>query len=446
MEFEYLKSLPAFKLLRSDNFSFFLGFFYYAFKENDKLTHSELEIKLDDYMFEFDLGVKAPKEYIEDMVKAGYLKRFFEKDTLYYELTKDVYKVMEFVGSLEKREFIGSETKFNILLELLDKLNFETLDKNEKIEVLKAKIKLIEKEIERIKKEDVVLDERRVKELIFEFLNISKKLLFDFSEIEESFVTLNKQTKEKIIGSTKKADVLEFVFNSEERIKNSDEGKSFLAFWQLLESKKSEEMDEIIDKIIEKTKLKDAQINALQNFKNDLRGGGYKILNLINKLIEQLRIFIDEKIYLEHKRVKELIENISSKIIKNGAFVEMELENLKFDINLPFEREFFEVKKEEKFDVKLKVVEIDKNMDFLVDFVDEMKIKENISNYLNLHKSATLLELLKYYNVDNIAEVAGYVFMYEKLNAVISGEKETYFVKDYKILLPKIVFYKDKNV
>jgi hypothetical protein len=438
--------LPAFKLLRSDNFSFFLGFFYYAFKENDKLTHSELEIKLDDYMFEFDLGVKAPKEYIEDMVKAGYLKRFFEKDTLYYELTKDVYKVMEFVGSLEKREFIGSETKFNILLELLDKLNFETLDKNEKIEVLKAKIKLIEKEIERIKKEDVVLDERRVKELIFEFLNISKKLLFDFSEIEESFITLNKQTKEKIIASTKKADVLEFVFNSEERIKNSDEGKSFLAFWQLLESKKSEEMDEIIDKIIEKTKLKDAQINALQNFKNDLRGGGYKILNLINKLIEQLRIFIDEKIYLEHKRVKELIENISSKIIKNGAFVEMELENLKFDINLPFEREFFEVKKEEKFDVKLKVVEIDKNMDFLVDFVDEMKIKENISNYLNLHKSATLLELLKYYNVDNIAEVAGYVFMYEKLNAVISGEKETYFVKDYKILLPKIVFYKDKNV
>jgi len=118
MELEYIKNLLAFKLLRSDNFSFFLGFFYYAFKENDKLIHNDLEAKLDDYMFENALGTKSPKEYIEDMVKAGYLKRFFDKDTLYYELTKDVYKVMEFVEALEKKEFVGSETKFNILRDI----------------------------------------------------------------------------------------------------------------------------------------------------------------------------------------------------------------------------------------------------------------------------------------------------------------------------------------
>ena len=445
-EYEYIKNLPAFKLLRSDNFSFFLGFFYYAFNENDKLTHNDLEAKLDDYMFEYGLGIKSPKEYIEDMVKAGYLKRFFEKDTLYYELTKDVYKVMEFVESLEKKEFVGSETKFNILLELLEKLNFETLDKNEKIEVLEEKIKSLQKEIQKIKNEEYSFDERKVKELVHEFLNISKKLLFDFSEIEESFINLNKLTKEKIISSSKKADVLEFVFDSEERIKNSDEGKSFLAFWHLLESKKSEEMDDIIDKIIHSYSLKEHQTNALLNFKNDLRSRGYKILNLINKLIEQLRIFIDEKIYLEHKRVKELIESISSKVVKNKVDIQMELENLKFDINFPFEREFFEVKKEEKFNVKLKEVSIDENMEFLVDFVDEMKIKENIINYLNKHNKATLLELLKFYQIDNIAEVAGYVFMYEKFNALMLKEKETFYLKDYKLYIPKIIFYKERNV
>ena len=102
VEIEYIKNLPAYKLLRSDNFAFFLGFFYYAF-QNDRLSHTELESKLDDYMFDNDLGVRHPKDYIEEMVKAGYLKRFYEKETLYYELTKDVYKVMEFVESLQKK-------------------------------------------------------------------------------------------------------------------------------------------------------------------------------------------------------------------------------------------------------------------------------------------------------------------------------------------------------
>jgi hypothetical protein len=447
MDFGYLKNLPAFKLLRSDNFSFFLGFFYYVFENNDKVAHIELEEKLDDYMFEYDFGTKHPKDYIEDMVKAGYLKRFFEKDVLYYELTKDVYKVMEFVESLEKKEFVGSETKFNILLDILERLNFETLEKNERIEVIESKIAYLKKEIEKLQKEEIVYDERRIKELIFEFLNISKKLLFDFSEIEENFLLLNKQTKEKIISSSVKADVLDFVFKSEEKIKNSNEGKSFLAFWQLLESKKSEEMDEIIDKIVKTTSLTPSQINALENFKNDLRKNGYKILNLINKLIEQLRIFIDEKIYIEHKRVKELIEEISSKVIKLGEIkFDVEIENLKMDINLPFERDFYEVFKDEKFEVKLKEVEINENLEFLVDFVDEEKIKNNIRSFLKIHKKAEITELLKYYNVENIAEIAAYVFMCEKFEHIIYNKKNVYFIKEYKITLPKIVFLRDRNV
>jgi len=447
MDLNYLKNLPAFKLLRSDNFSFFTGFFYYAFENSDKLSHIELEAKLDDYMFEFDLGIKSPKAYIEDMVKAGYLKRFFEKDVLFYELTKDVYKVMEFVESLEKKEFVGSETKFNILLDILDKLNFETLEKNERIEVIESKIKDLTKEIEKLKKEDVVFDERRIRELIIEFLNISKKLLFDFSEIEENFITLNKQTKERIISSLTKADVLDFVFASEEKIKNSNEGKSFLAFWRLLESKKSEEMDEIIDKIIKTTSLTPSQINALENFKNDLRKNGYKVLNLINKLIEQLRVFIDEKIYLEHKRVKELIEEISSKVIKFGEIkFDVKIENLKMDINLPFERDFYEVSKGERFEVELKEIEINKNLEFLVDFVDEREIEKNIKEYLKINKKAEITELLKYYRVENIAEIAAYVFMCEKFENIVFNEKNIYFTKEYKITLPKIVFLKDRNV
>ena len=447
MNFEYLKTLPSFKLLRSDNFPFFLGFFYYVFKNDDKIPHIEIEAKLDDYMFEYGIGIKTPKEYIEDMVKAGYLKRYFEKDILYYELTKDIYKVMEFVESVEKKEFVGSETKFNILLDILDKLNFETLEKDERIEVLKGKIKSLNKEIITLRKEEVVFDERRIKELIFEFLNISKKLLFDFSEIEENFLFLNKQIKEKIISSMKKADVLDFVFSSEEKIKESNEGKSFLAFWYLLESEKSEEMDEIIDKIINNTNLTQFQKASLENFKNDLRKNGYKVLNLINKLIEQLRIFIDEKIYLENKRVKELIEDISSKIIKTGECkLSMEIENLKMDINLPFERSFYEVQKNENFKIELKEVEINDNLEFLVDFVDEEKIKQNIKNYLKINKQAEIIEILKYFHVENIAEIASYVFMCEKFEHIIYGKKNIYLTNEYKIILPKIIFLKGKNV
>ena len=55
MSFDIFIKSSAFRLLRSDNFEFFYKFFKYAFVE-DKLTHNDILIKLDDFMLDYSFG------------------------------------------------------------------------------------------------------------------------------------------------------------------------------------------------------------------------------------------------------------------------------------------------------------------------------------------------------------------------------------------------------
>jgi hypothetical protein len=441
MSFDIFIKSSAFRLLRSDNFEFFYKFFKYAFIE-DKLTHNDILIKLDDFMFDYSFGQKAPKEYLEDFVRFGYLKRFYENDILYYELSKDIYKVFELIDSFEKKEFVGSETKFNILIDLVEKLDFElSVDKEKRINILNQKIKTLQKEIKKINSSPIVRDKRKIKEIFYSIENITKKLILDFSEIEDSFKNLHRQLKSKIVDSSKK-EVLEFTFDSEKEIRNSAEGRSFLAFWELIASRENDKLDEIIEDLDTKYFTKE-ELLFLDTFKSDITKGAFKIHSLISKLIEEIRIFIDEKLYLDYKRVKTLIESIEKKALEaqpKDLYIELPT---KFDINLVFEKELFEVEKKQTFDIKLQEIEVE-DIDFFVDDIDEEEILNNIKEYLETNYKATIKEIIDYYKVDEIAKVCVYIFAVNKINHIIIEEVIQEVVVENKILrFPQIICYKE---
>jgi len=466
--FEYLKALKSsnvsLKLLSSDNFAMTVSLFYQVFiKDNKRVVEANsLEAYFDDYLFGLNqenqnLFTKSAKEYLNDYIKAGYLRKFYNKDQLLYELSNEVYKVIEFMETLQRREFVGSETKLNMIMDLLEKLEFEaSTDEERKIEILQNQIDRLQKRIEDIKlQKSLKEDDRKVKEIFLEILNLSKKLLYDFSEIEENFRELNRKTKEKIASRVdKKSKVLDFVFDSEKAIKESEEGKSFKAFWELLRSEENEKLENLIQKAYQKRSILEIDSEeSLKSFKYDLMSSAHKVQILINRLVEQLREFIDQKAWIENKRVIGLIEEIQKNVLKLDEPLKesFEIKTAKVDFNLPFEKELFEVKRSEelKSEIKEEEIVVDKSMLFLKEFVNEEELKRNVKTVLTKLNRVSLKELISYFPVKKgIAEIVGYISVATNLKNTIfienSYEKIEIEHNDKKILIkvPLIIFSK----
>ena len=140
MTYEYLNNLKkhnqTIKLLNSDNFAMMVSFFYFIFVTKKYITITQTQILnyLDDFLYDInqsyhDAYPKSAKAYLDDFTndKNGYLKKYHGSDgEVLYELTAYTQKVFEIVESLDKKEFVGSRTKFSIIFELLEELEFET--------------------------------------------------------------------------------------------------------------------------------------------------------------------------------------------------------------------------------------------------------------------------------------------------------------------------------
>lgn len=478
MTYEKLKNLKSnhhtLRLLSSDNFAFTLSFFYLAFSKNGKITllHSEILSYLDDYLFNLnqtytDAFPREAKEYLDDFVseKNGYLRKYHESaDEALYELTPFTQKALEFIESLEKKEFVGSRSKFNIIFELLEELAFETtLSDEQRVAELEAKRSVLSQEIEAIKAQrDIRFDTSRIKEHYMQIEEMVRKLKYDFSEIEYNFRTLNATAMEKIaLGSEAKGDVLSSIFEIEDSIRESDQGKSFFAFWQLLSDVgRSDKLSQLIENLytIESVKSLDSE-RRLAGLKFTLLKNGEKVFNVSSKLIEQLRRFLDDRVWIENRRILDLAQSIeqSALEIKEDApkaknFIT--IAGYKADINSIFTKTLYEPKKVQEFQRELVEEEesaLDMESFYNLFYIDEEQLAQNIQKKLLTSNQVTLSEVLMEFPISKgIAEVVGYISLAKKSENVLFDESSLEYIEisdesgvSKRVKLPKIIFVGD---
>jgi len=434
--FEYLKHLKStnstIKLLNSDNFAFMLSFFHLAFIQNKHITlnHSEILLYLDDYLFDINnlydnLFVKSAKDYLEDFAndKNAYLRKYHgDGDEPLYELTPHTNKALEFIESLQKNEFVASRSKFNIMFELLEDLEFETnMDDNQRIKKLEQEKRDIDSQIEAIKsKKDLRFDNSRIKEHYMQIDEIVRKLKYDFSEMEYNFRDLNRLAMEQIaLKNDAKSGVLDSIFNIEDSIRESDQGKSFFAFWQLLtDTEKSEKLTKLFENLYEIDVIKEIDNDRkLQDIKYTLLKSGEKIYRVSAKLIEQLRRFIDDRVWIENARVLELCKSIEKssieikeKIPTTRNFFEIKGDKVKIDSI--FEKTLYTPKVVQEFKKEdiVQPIEIDMDSFYNLFFVDEEILKRNIAQVLQHKPQSTLQDIIeKFPLTKGISELVSYI-------------------------------------
>ena len=331
------------KILRARTAPLLISFLYAEFKSRNRITipSYELTSRLADYLERLqDRDALAnekgdvltiARKFIEQWCSEEYryLTRYpDENGEPMHELTPSVEKVFQWLESLQKREFVGTESRFKDIYRRLQELIDNTSDDpKRKIEELEAKKREINEQIARIKKTGKMetYNDTQIKERFYEISKTARELTADFKEVEQNFkdITLNiykKQTQRDL----HKGDILGYALDATEELKASDQGKSFYAFWQfLIADNKQDELMTMIEYVYQLLRVREiaAADNFLKKIKIYLHASGQKVIDSNHLLADKLSRILVEKEMKDRRRSQELINDIKNLAVKKiGQF------------------------------------------------------------------------------------------------------------------------------
>lgn len=479
MDFHYIEKLkkthPSLKLVLADSAPLVISFFEREFIEKNirSIAESLLVEKLRDHLLYIhriigdEIFTRTAEEYLEDWSgnEKGWLRKYYPKigDEPEFDITPAAEKVVEWFRSFETKEFVGTESRLLLIFQMIKDLSSSVeTDPELKLQELELQKAEIEKEIALVKTGVVEsYDERLIRENIWRIEEEIRSLMSDFRQVEENFRKLNRQTRENIASSdSDKSEILDNIFLEHDSIAKSEQGKSFSAFWQFIMSpSKNIEIEKNIKKINENIdNCNDQNSRYLKSFKINLLDAGEKVQNTLSDLNEQLRLFLDEKVRLENKRIMELIKeteklalNVRNNPPKDKKF--FEINSTSPSINLVMEKNTFtRPVKPAVFDDDILAGKAESIPDLLrnIYYVDEEKLKDNIKRSLSERNQITLKELCYEFPVEKgISEIITYITLASKdENCIIDSdnEEEIYYNEnelEKLINAPLVIFRND---
>jgi len=329
MEHDYIKWLKennlTVKLLNMSNAPLIISFLYRTFKSRNRgsIMGSELKTALADYLYHLneieEIYPLPARQYLENWTNDGFLRKYYtaDSDEPVFDLTPPTEKALDWIKDLDKKEFVGTESRLLNIFAMLKEIVFQgTQDPGKKITELEKQKESLEKEIEKIKAGFLEKPgETKIKERFLAAEETTRKLLSDFRQIEQNFRDLDGEARKKqVTGSLSKGKLLDDIFRVQDLIWDTDQGRSFKAFWEFLMSQsKQDELDKLIITILHLPEIRELQKdkdNWLEHLKINLVEAGEKVYKTNASIIEQLRKYLDNRMYLENKRITEIIAEI----------------------------------------------------------------------------------------------------------------------------------------
>jgi hypothetical protein len=353
---------PAWRLLRADSAPLILSFLHSVFVADNirSISATELASRLDDELYalnELSPGSfpKPAKNYLDDWARpeSGWLRKYYPEgtDEPHFDATPAVEKALQWVRGLGEREFVGTESRLNTIFDLLRQIVFGTeTDPDARITELTRQKQEIDEQIARIESGHIaVLDPSGVRDRYQQFSATARELLADFREVEENFRRLDRQLREKITGwHGGKGELLDDVLGSRESIAGSDQGRSFQGFYDfLLSQARQEELSDLLAKVHQVAGTADTAERdpRLQKVHYDWLDAAERTQATVRQLSEQLRRFLDDQVWLENRRVTELLRDIEARALRlrdsGAADITMAIDAAAPQVTLPMERPLY---------------------------------------------------------------------------------------------------------
>ncbi|WP_291080646.1 DUF3375 domain-containing protein [Dietzia sp. UBA5065] len=452
MEFAAIDALrerhPAWRMLRATHAPLLLSFLGRFFVEEGRGASPEgtLVDALDDELYLLNSEepdtprfLRPAADYLADWAStdAGYLRRFYPlgTDEIHYDATPALEKAYAWVQSLQVRQFVGTESRLQTAIELLRQIAQGTeVDPEVRLQELGRRKQEIEREIAQIQQDPGagLLDITAVRDRYQQFASTARDLLSDFREVEDNFRALDRSARERIATwEGNKGELLEELVTGRSRIDSSDQGRSFQAFYDLLLSSSSQdELSVLLDRL---TSIEDLGADRrIRTVHHGWAEAAERTQMTVRQISEQLRRFTDDQIWLENRRVLDLVREIEATALtlRGGPppDVGLELEQTGVDVALPTERPLHSVRPAAEVDSLLppaRQEEVDTSVLAQQVIVDPARLAARLRSLVPERGTALLEDVIAMYPVEHgAAELVGYLALDSEDIEVTADETE----------------------
>lgn len=418
---------PAWRLLRAGNATLILSFLGQFFVESNRgaCSASAVADALDDHLYALNADEgrypKQPRAYLEDWAAtdAGYLRRFYPPgdDEVHYEVTPAFEKAYAWVLSLQGRSFVGTESRLHTVIELLRQIVHGTEQRPEaRLAELRRRRAELDVEIAAVQAGDVpVLDATGVRDRYQQLSTTARELLSDFREVEDNFRLLDRAAREKIAAwEGSKGELLADLVGSRSEISGSDQGRSFQAFFDfLLSEQRQAELSQLLAKVTELDTI-DAD-ERIRGIHHDWSEAADRAQRTVRQISEQLRRFLDDQVWLENRRVLDLVRAVESAALDvrgNPPAIGLEVDEPGIEIALPFERPLYQPPVAVAVESRVAQASAEVNADqlFTQTYIDQVRLAETIRSVLPQNSSALLSDVIAMHPIEQgAAEIVGYL-------------------------------------
>ena len=408
---------PAWRLLRSDHASLVASFLYRVFvKPNVRVMPAAgLTEALEDELFALrerlgsDAFPKGALEYLNDWAapEKGWLRKFYAQgsDEPQFDLTPPAEKAIAWLGTLTERNFIGTESRLLTLFELLKQMSEGSeADPAKRLAELHKRREEIDAEIARATRGDVsLLDDTGLRERFQQFVQVARELLSDFREVEHNFRLLDRRVRERVaLWEGAKGALLEEIMGERDAIADSDQGRSFRAFWEfLLSARRQEEFSSLLAKVLALPAVSDLKPEArTKRVHYDWLEAGEHAQRTVAQLSQQLRRFLDDQAWLENRRIMDILRSIESKALTlrecppPGNVTSIPASAI--DVELPMERPLYTPALKPLI-AQIELESGDEDVDATALYsqvvVDRARLARHVRQSLQAHSQVTLREL-----------------------------------------------------
>ncbi|HEY8968228.1 MAG TPA: DUF3375 domain-containing protein [Puia sp.] len=336
-----LESAPSVQIIRMRNAHWVIPFLFKAFKTDNILSipepglinllaeelrnHSEGTEDLEEARIEFGEDEESrARKYLLNWVQRRLLQDFPDSESVtQYQLSAHTEKLFQWLQSLEKRQFVGTESRFKFLFQTLREMVEYTEDNAaRRLEELKNRRAEIDKEIKRIEMgfKPEIYTNAQIRERLEWFTRLSHELLSDFREVEDNFKHIHRHIVEQHTkAEIHKGAIVGFAFEAYDALRKSDQGKSFYAFWDFLVSRAGqEEWRQLTDQLLQllQDRSIDSDAEFVQNIKSLLLQQGRSVYDSNDRMAEKLSRIITEKEIARHRRLRQQIGSIKELVFQ----------------------------------------------------------------------------------------------------------------------------------
>jgi len=471
---ETLNDSPSVRLLKMRNAEFFLVFVISVFEDNIAIVQEKLQMLLEsrlddqgndlkeeglDFSTLSETNEQKAKRLITEWTGKGFLTNYQNEDgEVIYELSSYTSKVIDWLTSLKKEDYIGTESKFKTLFAQLKELvEYSNEDREKRLELLRTKRMEIDHQIQRLEMgEEVEVYEDYQIEPRYNALNkLAKELLSDFKEVDDNFKAIIKEIYQQQTENSQKKALLNYIFDAYGELKNSQQGKSFYAFWEfLLSTDLQKEWDDLTSSLYDTLQQRgiDAHDMFLKEMKKHLFDAGEKVSKTNDRMSEKLSRIIRQNGQMNIEATKQVINDIKKLLLdatKQKEKPDASLEYEDIDIVLPVERPLTLVQEKEKEynerpdKAVLTLEDLESISKLYRSHIDRKVLKSRINQVLSKRGQATLGEVIQRNNgvQKGLAEVFGYIGVLNDYKTVVD-EKRTQdiaFSEQKTITIPEII-------